>query len=170
MRITVKNVKTFDTMDGMAWDATVYIDGTKVGSAHNDGNGGGAFLHMSTEDEQRIEDHVKTLCWFRYDGETGSFVDCDEDHPDGSPQNAEILIETLIENAQQERRMKRALKNKAALIIEGKPGITTYSWKGCKQVTDRHLEKIRTKHPEAILLNDMPHDEALKVWVQHVFA
>jgi|DEB0MinimDraft_10_1074344.scaffolds.fasta_scaffold36120_2 hypothetical protein len=170
MNITLKNIKTFDTMDGMAWDATVYIDGQKVGTAHNDGEGGGAFFHMSAEHEKRLEDHAKTLPWFRYDSDKDDFVDCEVDHSDGMAQNAEMLIETLIENAEQEKRMKRTLKSKAALIIEGKPGITTYSWKGCKQVTDRHLEAIRTKHPDAIMLNDLPHDEALKVWVKHVFA
>lgn len=52
MKYELKNIKTLMTSDGMAWTATVYKDGKRIGTAEDRGDGGCSWLYVSDRAEE----------------------------------------------------------------------------------------------------------------------
>lgn len=52
MKYELKNIKTLNTSEGMAWTATVYKDGKRIGTAEDRGDGGCSFLYVSNYAEE----------------------------------------------------------------------------------------------------------------------
>lgn len=52
MKYELKNIKTLNTSDGVAWTATVYKDGKRIGTAEDRGDGGSARLYVSDRAEE----------------------------------------------------------------------------------------------------------------------
>lgn len=46
----MKNMKSHNTWDGVAWTATIYKDGKKIGSAQQDGNGGMTMTYFESRE------------------------------------------------------------------------------------------------------------------------
>ena len=80
MEITLKNVKTYAGLseETIAFNASVYIDGKKVGDAKNNGQGGSNDVNVFTKDGRwdralmnKMEAEAKKHTW-TYEGETHS--------------------------------------------------------------------------------------------------
>lgn len=52
MKYELKNIKTLNTHEGMAWTATVYKDGKRIGTAEDRGDGGSTWLYVSNYAEE----------------------------------------------------------------------------------------------------------------------
>lgn len=52
MKYELKNIKTLSTRDGVAWTATVYKDGKRIGTAEDRGDGGCTWLYVSNYAEE----------------------------------------------------------------------------------------------------------------------
>jgi hypothetical protein len=39
-----------------------------------------------------------------------------------------------------------------------------YSWKGVRAVEKKHIDMIKAKFPDAVILNAMPRDEAFSIF------
>lgn len=52
MKYELKNIKTLNTHEGMAWTATVYRDGKRIGTAEDRGDGGSTWLYVSNYAEE----------------------------------------------------------------------------------------------------------------------
>jgi hypothetical protein len=52
MKYELKNIKTLNTSEGMAWTATVYKDGKRIGTAEDRGDGGSTWLYVSSYAEE----------------------------------------------------------------------------------------------------------------------
>lgn len=52
MKYQLKNIKTLNTHEGMAWTATVYKDGKRIGTAEDRGDGGSTWLYVSNYAEE----------------------------------------------------------------------------------------------------------------------
>lgn len=52
MKYELKNIKTLNTHEGMAWTATVYKDGKRIGTAEDRGDGGSSWLYLDNRTEE----------------------------------------------------------------------------------------------------------------------
>jgi hypothetical protein len=59
MKYELKNIKTLNTHDGVAWTATVYKDGKRIGTAEDRGDGGSTWLYL---DNRAEEDALVAWC------------------------------------------------------------------------------------------------------------
>lgn len=58
--------------------------------------------------------------------------------------------------------LRRDMKKSVLVVKDG--GISTFSWKGVKQVEQKHIDAIKAKHPTLQILNGMPEAAALAIY------
>jgi hypothetical protein len=125
-----------------AYAADVYVDGKKRGTTQNDGHGGMDMIHPHSL-QQEIDAYAKTLPLLP--------------SPYGAPfeQSAETIFGDLLDTWLVARTLKRALKTKTLFVRGGK----LYEMKLPHQPTG-----------EVTILNALPFDEAVQVYIQHTRA
>jgi hypothetical protein len=96
MKIELKNIKyaAFASQETSCYEATIYIDGQKVGTVENNGHGGCDHIHPYAV-EQRIN------AW-------------------AAPDDAEIIFGKLLNAWLQDRDLKRAMSRRILFRREGK--------------------------------------------------
>jgi len=164
MDITVKNLKIaeFASEETLCFEATVYVDGVRSFTAHNDGRGGPNYYHAlpnkrgkSLKAIKDVTDYAKTLPLVQSSIE-------DEDDPSGyftySP-NIHHLVDAAVEAAQLERELKRVLR-KVAIFKDGQ--IYTYNIAAAK--LPQYEDSIRKKEPDAVILNTIPLSESVAIY------
>jgi len=52
MKYELKNIKTLNTHDGVAWTASVYRDGKRIGTAEDRGDGGSSWLYLDNRADE----------------------------------------------------------------------------------------------------------------------
>jgi hypothetical protein len=52
MKYELKNIKTLNTHDGVAWTASVYRDGKRIGTAEDRGDGGSTWLYLDNRADE----------------------------------------------------------------------------------------------------------------------
>jgi hypothetical protein len=141
MKIELKNV-TYNARlseETAAFAATVYVDGKKRGEAKNDGHGGMTFIYPQALHDE-IDAYAKTLPTVEAYGE--------HLQPDGDMVIGDILADYLTR-----KDLKRQLAKKTLFVREGK----LYSMK---------MKGLRPKDAGAVVLNDLPLDEAVVIYVK----
>lgn len=162
MKIEIKNVKyaAFASEETNCFSATVYIDGVKCGDASNDGHGGCTFIHPQTLVD-RLNAHAATLpkvtASFKLEGE-------DEFHQ--YAQDAESLIDDLLQAYLVERDLKKALQKRVLYTVAGKEGIYQSKAAPNAATLQKWLDNPATMAsiPADRVLNRLPFDEALALY------
>lgn len=155
MKIEAKKIETMRDHDGgQAFSANIYIDGKKVGYVIEDGWGGPLQVGIKKEDCQRIEAHMKTL-------------------PDVDTKCTEALeyfLSELVCSVLDTRELKRKLKKPVA-FEKGKEKDGLVEWSKLKwgepfreKSWDMVLTRMKKDNPKLIFLNELPFDEAMKIW------
>jgi hypothetical protein len=123
-----------------AFAADVWVDGVKRGTVENDGHGGADLIRPgSLADEIRV--YCKTLP--------------PVDHAFGPlPQSPELLFGELLDTWLAERDLKRLFKKKLVFVRDGK--LFQANLPGHSVPFD----------PQMVVLNTLPFDEALKLFVK----
>jgi len=91
---------------------------------------------------------------------------CEPPHED-LKYDDEILVMEIYENQRQKKELKRKIKNKV-LFINDKNKCLQISWKGLKQVTQKHIDAVKKGHPREVILNELPLDKALELYLKAV--
>ena len=125
MKFTIKGSKKFQTHDGYAWSATLYIDGVKAAYAWDEGRGG----------EIRVD-------WFNKEleakfGEYVNSLPLDMSSPDVWPQGRKIdvagaiaaLVDEHDNKASAAKRFKRLCKTMTLIRIKGEPPEVFYQYR-----------------------------------------
>lgn len=98
MNVTIKNSKSVELYNGVAWSCKLLIDGMYAAFVSNRGDGGETrFDWTNTEFQKRFEDYVKTT-----------------PHKDG-----EMLVSHLCDELDNEKRLKRLCKGKTVVVMRG---------------------------------------------------
>lgn len=119
MKIELRNIKyaAFASQETSCFQATIHIDGVKVGTVENDGHGGSDNIHPDSV-RQKLDAYGATLpqrhAW-----------DNDDGTPHMLPIDAEDLIGDLLTQHLIERDVKRLTANKIVFTKVGKKGIYT---------------------------------------------
>lgn len=155
-KIELKKVKVFEPMsqETYCFTAEVWIDGKKRATVSNEGFGG-PNLMSPYEVEKELDEYGKTL---------PPIVDNEiRDPKDPSKmfsmsQDAETLIGDLITDYLLSKDLKKALKKKVLFTKKETVGIYEVKILSCP------LERMRLNPKADKILNDLPFDEALKIY------
>ena len=103
MKLTIKNSKSFPTQDGIAWSATLYIDGIKAAYAYDEGNGGEISVEWVNLDlEKKFGEYVDTLPL-----------------ESGHKQDAGAAIAGLVDQHEADKKIKRWCKTQTVFQLKG---------------------------------------------------
>ncbi len=155
MKVTLTKVKhaAFASQETNCFEAVVVIDGVPSIHVSNNGNGG-CDLHRDI-----VPGSFKRLAAYAASLPL-------EDTMYGKMQpTPDTIVGDLLTNHLSAKDLRRRLKKHALYILDGKmmvckpkPGIP------CTQ--SQLIEFIKKKHPNAQILNSMPEEEALKLYLQ----
>lgn len=115
--ITLKSLKTCEGNEGMAFSATVYVDGKKAAFARDDGNGGMMFIDWTptrkkggTIWESPLKDRLEAWCAEQPPVDYGDF---------SCPVDIEMLINREIDRMMEEKQLRRWCRTKVLFRVEG---------------------------------------------------
>jgi hypothetical protein len=140
MKITLKNVKTFQGREGSGLNADIYLDGVKIAHVHDQGNGGEYFYDVFDRDKYKaLTDHLATLPDHIYPASEGS-------ESFSVKMDLGILVDQAFEEFQKEKFKKGMEKKMVNNIVLGVPGADTYACVKLKfkaaQYPKEQLQKI----------------------------
>ena len=163
MKIELKNIKYFEfaSHETSCYQATIHIDGKKVGTVENDGHGGTDMVHPWSV-AQQIDAYAATLpvvvCSFN-DPETGK--------PAEMSQNHETIFNDILTDWLHAKDLKRAMSKRILFTKEDGRIYETKSMPAPDlkwQLTNQ--PKLQDALKATAILNLMPFDQALKTYRQ----
>lgn len=161
MKITIKNLKIakFASEETLCFEATVYVDGEKAFTAHNDGRGGCDMYHPIGERGKELLE--KAEAWAKAQPKIVDDKLMDGGKPFEYQPDLEHYVQEAITVVEIERDVKKITKNTLAGFV----GTDLFTWKISPQHPQAR-EKIKEKHPSVQFLNDMPLDKAVAAYRQ----
>jgi hypothetical protein len=158
MKLSMKSIKhsAFASEETYCYEAVVYLDGKPFAHVRNQGHGGcdDVYPHPKCEYKiafqnklQEIEAYFKTLP----NTDVGKYDWC----PEGFGQTFETWCSAQVFNFLIKKDLQRAMRTKH--LFKTADGLFEV----------RHevkVERIKRDHPDAIILNDLPIDEALEIY------
>lgn len=172
-RAELKAVKIYNSMseETTCFEANLYLDGVKLGSVKNRGTGGETELHLSRENLKKFNEYAKTLpMWGWSDGT--EFLDLDDKKKKKwVHQDAEMVVDNLLDKHMYTQDLKKELR-KGVVIAEDNnhPQYMVYSYKKYPRLKTEplHLKTAKWWKDEYEILNCMPFDKALALWVSGI--
>lgn len=159
MKIELKNIKhsEFASQETHCFQATIYIDGKKVGTVENQGHGGCDSVHPH-QVAQQIDDYAKTLPKTVCD-----FIDPDTGKPAEIEQSHETIFGEIVNNWLVAKDLKRAMSKRVLYLKDGRVYVS-----GSMASDDlrRYLSepKLGTLYQDKTILNLLPFDQALTIY------
>lgn len=161
-RIELKNIKhsDFASHETYCYEATLYFNGKKFASVGNDGQGGSDYFHPYNYDDMPTSwNELNDRCKNEIPKEVSEYF----------PEGLEISLEHWCNDQVTKflclRDYRRTIKNKIVYIHKGEMGV--FSWKGCKKLTQQHFDVVQKEFKDHQLLNLLPEDEALEIFMKH---
>lgn len=139
MKIEVRGVKVYKSLseETLCFQASIYLDGKKVGEAENRGTGGNTnVLIMPRELQSRME------AWVKNNVPDGVFDT--GDGPVRFPYDLESYIDKLVEEHEEERERAKLAKKNAKLDAEQKAHFAAKGWR-CMRWTRTTVRQIETR-------------------------
>ena len=170
MTYTVKNIKTFNGMEGSGFNCNLYRDKTKIAEVIDDASGGMIIFYWADQGSPRVETNGVD-----YKDEPKIYKDTPEEslfrtHCLGLPEwdcngtmvhtDMDIVVTDIINDTLSARSLKRALKK--IVTFEKDNQVYTYN----RKATPENITIFKAKKPDAIILNSLAFEEALKLWRQ----
>ena len=161
MKIELKNIKysEFASEETNCYEATIYIDGKKVGTVSNSGKGGCDNIYPY-EVETRINQYAKTLPVRKLgfnDPQTGKPFECE--------QSAETIFADLMDDYLLGKDLKKALKSKI-LFMKDKQVWETKRMDAntFKATLAKGKDLLMANLKAEVILNFLPMDKALQLY------
>tara|TARA_R100001163_G_C5045072_1_gene182481 strand:- start:766 stop:1314 length:549 start_codon:yes stop_codon:yes gene_type:complete len=177
VKIELKNFKYSELMshETYAFEATVWVDGKRAFTAENSGQGGGDFyfpvkgqtfsdmkkIHKQIAGHHRAELLARTPIKGTADNKWIKKLSDDA--------IVEVVIADLIKHKHYAKDMKKDLK-KSILIRkpDGVLEVMKFKGEGRKKIEQCHINYAKRKHPDCLILNDLPFEEALDVFITYM--
>lgn len=155
MKIELKNIKRaeFASEETHCFEATIYIDGKKAGTARNDGHGGPTWIQPH-ELHERISAYAKTQPPIKcsWGGKDYGTVEC----------TADYLIDTLVEDWLMAKDLRRLLSTK--IVGLSPKGEVIASKKYSKETIAQFCKAKLPSDSFSVVFNYLPFDEAFKIY------
>ena len=150
-KVEIKNLKVAEHLseETLAFTASIWINGKKVGDAKNAGHGGmtdvdlwdrkGEQVRRNNELHDELAEYVKQFTWESFDGKQ-------------VPYGVDFYIDELVEKEDERQRLKRFCRGKTAFRIPG----DTYK-EGQYQIikgkfTKERADRLRRKYGEDVFI------------------
>ncbi len=162
MKIEIRNLKfsTVDSRETNGFEATVYIDGERVGTARNKGFGGSTHIEPH-EVETRLNTYAATL------SKVVSSIE-DKNDPSGFftyAATGETLVGDLVQEALVARELKKALGKRVLYTVANKPGIfQTNVLKADVLARTLKDSALAQRLKATTILNLLPWEKALRLY------
>jgi hypothetical protein len=168
-RITLDNlqVSPFASKETLCFTATVMFDGVAVATANNAGRGGATFF-------QRVSGKITQFAAAERFARSLPMPDDDEDEaPKGRTRKTrpkadlEYLVHALACDMDAERMWQAAFKRdmrRVVFITGGKVQLSPRAHPRAPAAVKRVYGHIRTRYPDAVILNELPSDQALELY------
>ena len=159
MKIELKNIKhsEFASHETNCYQATIYIDGKRVGTVENQGYGGCDFVHPASVAHQ-INEYAKTLpkriCSF-IDPDTGKLAELEQD--------CETIFGELVNQWLRSKDLKRLMSKRVIFL---KDGSIYQSRVMATNALKQYLNepKLTELYKASSILNLLPFDQALTIY------
>ena len=116
--VTIKNLKTFESPDGGGFNCSIYLDGKKIGTAHQGGHGGPDEYYIA--DDKNEEEFSAAL------RQQPSAVEWMKDYPDYQYNIDEIGFGDIVNAFEDAKWLRRHLRTK---VLYRLPGDGDDSWR-----------------------------------------
>lgn len=149
MKIEVKNIKHYASMseETFCYEGTLWVDGVRLGRVSNNGHGGADRVDVPWQEYQRVDDWVKDNL---------------------TDKTLEVICHDHVAVYIAKKDLTKALKKEAVFTVPGQDGVFGLGYKGAPPDGSLYLEVMR-RNPGAQVLNTMPHDIALQIYLQARF-
>ena len=158
MKIELKNIKHMESLseETNCYSATLHVNGKKIGTVSNAGHGG--------PDEFNGDQaaFAKAEAWLAANKPPVQLYGDATTPMDMELYCGELLTAHLIS-----KDLKASLRCSVLFIKEGVEEISQIRWKGVRTITPIHIETVKSKYPQARILNEIPFDEALALFTKH---
>jgi hypothetical protein len=160
MKIELKNIKhsEFASQETNCYQATIYIDGKKVGTVENAGHGGCDNVHP-WQVAQQIDDYAKTLpktvCTF-IDPETGKPTEMEQDH--------ETIFGDILTSWLMSKDLKRLMSKRIVFVKEDGNVYETKALKADQLKINLNQGRLPEMLKAKTILNLLPFDQALTIY------
>lgn len=158
MDIELKNIKhaAFASEETSCYEASLYVEGKRIGTVSNDGHGGPDRFHG----DQAI--YAKANKWL-----ADNYSPVDLFHSQTTPMDMELYCARLLDEHLVTKDLKRAMKSKVLFYQPGVKAIMQLGWKGVRKIDERHINQAAQERPDAVILNTLPFDEALAAYLAY---
>jgi hypothetical protein len=162
MKIELKNIKhsEFASHETNCYEATIYIDGQKVGTVENDGQGGTDNVQPWSV-AQQIDAYAATLPKI-----VCSFEDPNTGKPAEMSQNHETIFGDILTDWLHAKDLKRAMAKRILFTKEDGMIHETITLKADQLQLHLKRNNLRDVLRATAILNLMPFDQALKTYKQ----
>ena len=148
MKLELKSIKhsAFASEETHCFEAKLYADGKHIATVSNDGHGGADYywpVEGAAYSEKDVNEWLKANVAPNHD--YGVTIECDIEVWCGDQINEWLRAKDV-------RRLINKMKT-AVLTVDNKNQICVHTWKGAKQVTDKHLNAIALKFPDRRIIN-----------------
>jgi len=155
MSYKVKGVKEHRGHEGEALSQCRLYRNNKVVAFYSDGDWGGEAIidWFKDGEEDLLKEHIKDMTWTCLEGK-------------GLPMEPDIFIRDLIARYMYEKEMKRLMKTRAVFVENG--ALFEIKLKGGAKPDQRLFDYVQEKYPNATVLNILPMDKAVDVYMKNV--
>lgn len=173
-RITLKNLKVarFMSQETLAYEALVFFDGECCGTAENSGQGGCTNIHAKPGTQRATL--AKADAWAKALPAEVTKFDDPHDRSKKFEYRAgfEDLVDSVACGIDNDRALQSSFKRalKKLVYMEGGKVYTVGARDKTKTLTPQFFALIKSKHPNATILNEMPKDKAFEIYKQAVSA
>lgn len=160
MKLTIKNLKTakFASEETLCYEATIYIDGVRACTAHNQGYGGPDDYRAVSKQGQEMMDKFEAWCK-AHPSIVTQYSSADSAGAFQYQPDMEHFVQEAITNFEIEKDIKKHIKTKLVGFMDGK----IYTW----NIPPTHptgREIVLKKNPTVQFVNDMPMEEAIQAY------
>ena len=164
MKIELKNIKyaSFASEETACYEASLYIDGKKIGVVSNEGHGGPDSFHADVPIPNNNIRHQEACDWcianlpkWYIRGET---FDTD----------LEMHCAKLLEDHLLAKDLKAALRKKVLFTMPSEDGIQVVSFKRITKIGEWQIKHVVDKYKPDCVLNSLPFAEALSMYREAV--
>ena len=134
MNYTMKNLKSWDSIDGVGWEASLYRDGTKLGRIKDEGNGGCLQISISEIELDTLNEYTAT-----------------------NKGDIDMFLAALADETETQGKVKRVLARKVYFVTEDNQLKMSKN-----KMSDAIRSQILQQFPNAVILNDAPIEKAME--------
>jgi hypothetical protein len=119
-RISLRNLKSCNGTDGVAYSCTILFDGRVVAEAAQGGHGAPTeFYFKDRSDESAVNAYVASLPVTPVPASEPKWMH--EAYPDGQKEDLDSLVAGLFDDMENTKKLRRACKTKTLFRIKGSP-------------------------------------------------